>query len=156
MENLSLYDVLVGGFMSRGDDPLDEGRQLEELPEDEKLRLSIAENLTMVLQTRRGSVLHLPDFGIPDILQEYFEAGRSLDSLREKIRETILKYEPRISEVKVQKDSFDQTNMHISLRILATIKDANQREILLTEFSTTGWTKVVFERDNLKEAEYEP
>ena len=156
MENLSLYDLLVGGFMSQGDDPLDEGREMEQLPEDEKLRRSIAENLTMVLQTRRGSVLHLPDFGIPDILQTYFDAGGTIDPLRNQIRETILKYEPRIGEVKVQKDFFDQNNMRISLRILATIKEVSQREILLTEFSTTGWTKVVFEREAMKEAFHEP
>lgn len=151
MENISLYDLLVGGFMSRGDDPLQGGRALEDMPEDEKLRLSIAENLTMVLQTRRGSVLHLPDFGIPDILQVYQDAGGSLDPVRTLIRETILKYEPRISEVKVQKEFFDPNSMRISLRILATIKEANQREILLTEFSTTGWAKVLFERDTKHE-----
>lgn len=152
MENLSLYDLLVGGFMLRGDDPLQGGHVLEDMPEDEKLRLSIAENLTMLLQTRRGSVMHLPDFGIPDILQVYQDAGGSLDPVRTLVRETILKYEPRISEVKVQKEFFDPNSMRISLRILATIKEANQREILLTEFSTTGWAKVLFERDTKHES----
>ncbi|MGH7496395.1 MAG: type VI secretion system baseplate subunit TssE [bacterium] len=151
MENLSLYDVLVGCFPSEWPeaigDPIETTvTEIEHLPEDRKLRLSIIENLKMVLQTRQGSVLHLPDFGIPDILQSYKDTG-STDPIIAQIRETILKYEPRIGEVKIKKDFFDEKNLRLSLRITASIKEAPQREILLTEFSTTGWTKVVFERD---------
>ena len=95
------------------------------MSEEKKLRQSIIENLQMVLRTRQGSVLHLPDFGMPDILQLYFNSGNSIDPIRKQIRDTILKYEPRIG----------------------SIKDNPNKEILLTEFSTTGWTKIVFERD---------
>ena len=152
METLGLYDQLVGCFPSEYPAPLGDPlsttlADLENLPEDRKQRLSIAENLKMLLQTRRGSVLHLPDFGIPDVLQSYIEAGRALEPLMEDIRATILKYEPRLAEVKVKKEFFDENNLRLSLRITALIKDASQREILLTEFSSTGWTKVVFERD---------
>jgi type VI secretion system protein len=117
------------------------------MTEEKKLRQSIVENLKMVLQTRQGSVLHLPDFGIPDVLQEYFDSGNSLDPIKKKIRDTILKYEPRISEAKVLKSDFDPNNMRISLKIIATIKEAPGKEMLLTEFSNTGWTKVIFEKD---------
>ncbi|MGH7596591.1 MAG: type VI secretion system baseplate subunit TssE [bacterium] len=147
MENLSLYDILVGGFMSQGDDPLEGLNKLERLPEDEKLRQSIAENLTMVLQTRCGSVLHLPDFGIPDILHDYFQAGGTIEPFKKHIKETILKYEPRIGDVRVETKEFDQNNMRLALRITAVIKEVRQREILLTEFSTTSWTKVLIDRD---------
>ncbi|NUO81061.1 type VI secretion system baseplate subunit TssE [candidate division KSB1 bacterium] len=152
MENLSLYDLLVGCFPSEYPDALGDPlsttlSDLENLPEDRKLRLSIAEHLKLLLQTRRGSVLHLPDYGIPDVLQSYIDAGRSVDPFMEQIRSTILKYEPRLGEVKVKKEYFDENNLRLSLRITALIKEASQREILLTEFSTTGWTKVVFERD---------
>ncbi len=147
MENLSLYDLLAGGFMSQGDDPLDGPHKLERLPEDEKLRQSIAEHLTMVLQTRRGEVLHLPDFGIPDMLKVYFDAGGAIEPFKKLIRETILRYEPRIAEVRVETKEFDQNNMRLALRIVAVIKEARQREILLTEFSATSWTKVLIDRE---------
>ncbi len=100
----------------------------------------------MILQTRRGSVLHLSDFGIPDIVQVYIDSGYSFEQLKKYISETILKYEPRVSKVKVEEPKFDKDNFHISLKIEATIKDLAGTEILLTEFSTTGWTKVVSER----------
>lgn len=147
MDNLSLYDLLVGCFTLRGDDPGDvDDAYFDHIMEDEKLRQSIVENLTLVLQTRQGSVQHLSDFGIPDIRQIYFDEG-TIESVPERIRETILKYEPRLGEVRVKKKEFDERNMRMTLEISAQIKQTPGKEVLFTEFSTTGWTKVYFERD---------
>lgn len=148
MNNLSLYDLLVGQFASetRNPDSIDPD-SFDGLTEDQKLRNSIIENLRMVLSARQGSVLHLPDFGMPDILQMYFESGNTIDPLKKELHDVILKYEPRISEVMVQHSEFDQETMRISIKIIASIKDNMNKEILLTEFSTTGWTKVIFEKD---------
>jgi type VI secretion system protein len=147
MDNLSLYDLLVGSFVSRGDEPGEvDASYFNRMTEDQKLRNSIVENLKMVLQTRRGSVKHLPDFGIPDIRQIYFDEG-TIDSVPNQIRDTILKYEPRLTQVKVRKKDFDERNLKVSLEISAQIKEVPGKEVLFTEFSTTGWTKVYFERD---------
>ena len=151
MENISLYDLLVGCYVSLGDDPGEvDLSYFDRMSEEEKLRKSIVENLKLVLQTRENSVLHLPDFGFPDIRQIYFDEG-TIDSVPKKISETILKYEPRLEDVRVKKKEFDDKNLRITLEISAKIKDVPGKEILLTEFSTTGWTKVVFERDNKRE-----
>jgi len=148
MKNLSLYDILVGQFTSESKNPDDvDVYHYDDLSEDQKLRSSIIENLRMVLSTRQGSVQHLPDFGMPDILQLYFDSGNSIDPIKKELRNVILKYEPRIGDVQVQKTDFDQELMRISLKIVATIKDNPNKEILLTEFSSTGWTKVMFEKD---------
>ena len=146
MRNLSLYDLLIGQFVSESTNPDDlDDQYFEQLNEDEKLKYSIIENLRMLLTTRQGSVQHLPHFGMPDILQIYFDTG-SIDPIKKEIINVILKYEPRIGEVKIQKSQFDQNNMRITLKIIASIKDIPNKEILLTEFSTTGWTKVMFEK----------
>ena len=84
---------------------------------------------------------------MPDILQVYFKSGNSIEPIKKQMKETILKYEPRIGDVRVDKTEFDQKNMRISLKIVASIKENPNKEVLLTEFSTTGWTKIVFERD---------
>ena len=150
MENLSIYDVLVGCFVFLGDHPGEvDPSYFDNMTEDEKLRNSIIENLKLILQSRRGSVEHLPDFGIPDIRKVYFEEG-SIDSIPNLIRDTILQYEPRLEEVRVKKKDFDPANLRISIEIGAKIKETQGREILLTEFSTTGWLKVVFARDEHK------
>lgn len=148
MENLSLYDILVGQFVSesRNPDEIDFSR-FDHLTEEEKLRYSIMENLRMVLSTRQGSVKHLPDFGMPDILQLYFDSGNSIDPIKKEIKNVILKYEPRIGDVQVHELDFNREIMRLSLKIIASIKDNPNKEVLLTEFSSTGWTKVIFEKD---------
>jgi type VI secretion system protein len=147
MENYSLYDLLVGSFIHRGDDPSDvDEKYFERFSEDQKIRQSIIENLKMVLTTRQGSVQHLPDFGIPDIKQIYFDEG-TLESVPKRIFETSRKYEPRLTNIRVKKKDFDEKNLRITLEISAEIKESTGKEVLLTEFSSTGWTKVVFERD---------
>jgi type VI secretion system protein len=100
----------------------------------------------MLLSTRQGSVQHLPHFGMPDILQIYFDTG-SVEPIKKEIIDVILTYEPRIGDVQIQKSDFDQNNMRISMKIAASIKDVPNKQILLTEFSTTGWTKVMFDKD---------
>ncbi|MCX6151857.1 MAG: type VI secretion system baseplate subunit TssE [Ignavibacteriales bacterium] len=148
MSNLSLYNILVGQFTYENKN-LDEAglSQFDHLTEDQKLSLSVIENLRMILTTRRGSVLHLPDFGISDILQLYLESGNPTELLKKEIQEVILKYEPRVGEVRIEKSDFDQKTLRASLKIIIKIKDSPNKEILLTEFSTTGWTKVVQEKD---------
>jgi predicted component of type VI protein secretion system len=76
-------------------------------------------------------------------MQVYIDSGYTFDPLKKQIRDTILKYEPRIASIKLENPQFDKPNMRLFLKIMATIKDFAHTEILLTEFSTTGWTKVV-------------
>ena len=153
----SLYDVLVGGFIFRGDDPgeIDDVRQhFQVMDEDEKLRRSIVENIKMILQTRRGSITHLPDFGLPDIRQIYFDEGFTDVAIKKictRIKDTLLKYEPRLEDirVKVPKDGADKANLRLQLEIHAIMKNPRgMRGLLLTEFSSTGWLKVVFDKEN--------
>ncbi|RPI68102.1 MAG: hypothetical protein EHM47_14920, partial [Ignavibacteriales bacterium] len=94
MNNLSLYDILVGQFISESTNPDDIGDQyFDQLNEDEKLRYSIIDNLRMILSARQGSVQHLPHFGMPDILQIYFDTG-SVEPIKKEIIDVILMYEP--------------------------------------------------------------
>lgn len=138
----------MGQFASESENPDDaDAYHYDHLTEDQKLRSSIIENLRMVLSTRQGSVQHLPDFGMPDILQLYFDSGNTIDPVRKVIRDVILKYEPRIGNVEIQKSNFDKESMRITLKIITSIKGSPNKEIFLTEFSTTGWTKVMFEKD---------
>jgi len=111
------------------------------------MRRSIVENLTFLLQTRQGSVQHLPDFGLPDIMQIYIDSGYTFDPLKKYLKDMIMKYEPRIEKARVEEPRFEKHDMRVYLRIHATIRDFSSTEILLTEFSTTGWSKVVWERD---------
>ena len=148
MKNLSLYNELLGQFVSEVVNPDEIGpQQFDRLTEDQKLSLSIVENLRMILTTRRGSVQHLPDFGVSDILQIYIRSENPIESLKQELKQVILKYEPRIKEVIMETSEFDQKTLRASLKIIVKVKDSPNTEILLTEFSTTGWTKVVLDKD---------
>ena len=154
MTTLSLYDVLVGGFMSRGDKPRPDLANFKGMSEEERLRRSIIENLTMVLKTPRGpqAAEHLseaaqcwPHFGVPDLMQIFYAGDSSLDKLREEMQRLILKYEPRISRVWIKEPQYDKENMRIKLPIEILRRDSSQREFITTEFSTTGWSTIEFE-----------
>jgi len=148
MQNLSLYNLLVGFFVYEGPTAADiERMDFAKLSEEQKIRKSIIENLTMILGTRQGSVSHLPDFGLPDIMQVYINSGYSFEPLKKQVRDTVLKYEPRIGNVRVEDPYFDKNNMRLFLKVVTMVKEFAQTETLLTEFSTTGWAKVVWEKD---------
>ncbi len=148
MENLSVFDLLVGSFASQGYDPsIRSDEFFGRFSEDDKLRQSIIENLKRIFQVRRGSIGHLPDFGMPDIMQVYLNSGGSMEPICEQIQQTIVKYEPRIEKAVVEKRQFDEKNIRVSMRIAVTVAGRSKTELLFTEFSTTGWTKVSFVKD---------
>jgi type VI secretion system protein len=62
---------------------------------------SIRNHLKMLLNSKRGSIEHLPDYGLPDISEIYQDMPNSLDRLCREIERVIRKYEPRLKNVKV-------------------------------------------------------
>lgn len=140
--------------MSRGDKPRPDLTNFKGMTDAERLRRSIIENLSMVLKTPRGprDVKYLseaaqcwPHFGVPDLMQIYYEGDASLDKLREEIKRLILDYEPRISKVWVKEPQYDRENMRIKLPLEILVRGSSRREFMTTEFSTTGWSKIEFE-----------
>jgi type VI secretion system protein len=72
---------------------------------------SIRNHLKMLLNTRRGSIVHLDDYGLPDITEIYQDMPDSLDLLGREIEKVIRKYEPRLENIKVmlvQKEDEDR------------------------------------------------
>src|SRR5512141_2290170 len=91
---IGLLDILFGQF-------LDGQVVSDEHPAQWKLR-SIIDNLSRLFNTRRGSVAHLLDYGLPDISQVYRDLPLSLDGLRAAIKQVVEKYEPRLRHVRVE------------------------------------------------------
>ncbi len=89
-----LIDVLLGHF-------LDGQAVADEEAEHRKLR-SIIDNLHRLFNTRRGSLPHIPDYGLPDISQVYRDLPYSIDGLRIAIKQVVEKYEPRLRRVRVE------------------------------------------------------
>ncbi len=89
-----LIDTLLGHF-------LDGQTIADEHPSQRRLR-SIVDNLSRLFNTRRGSMAHLPDYGLPDISQVYRDLPYSIEGLREAIKQAVEKYEPRLRRIRVE------------------------------------------------------
>ncbi|KQM52329.1 UNVERIFIED_ORG: type VI secretion system protein [Pseudomonas fluorescens] len=63
---------------------------------------SIAAHLANMLGTRAGSVLTLPDYGLPDLNDMRLSLHESLSQSRLSIERFIQVYEPRLSNVRVR------------------------------------------------------
>ena len=63
---------------------------------------SIKEHLSILLNTRRGSIPHLSDYGLPDSSQVPMEDRIAVSKFGKEIEETVKKYEPRLVHVRVR------------------------------------------------------
>lgn len=63
---------------------------------------SIVEHLQVLLNTREGSSATNADFGLPDLTDIVHMLPDGVQAIQNAIRDVILKYEPRLSKVKVR------------------------------------------------------
>lgn len=120
----SLFDVLSGGFV--GD------RSLSSVPSNQHRVLSVMGNLNRLFNTRQGSIKHLPDYGLPDIMTIYRDAPRSADEMRRAIQKAIRAYEPRLRRVRVEHRETDEYTMRLVFIVSAELMNGER-----VQFETT-------------------
>ena len=94
------------------------------LPDGEPARNmadAVRHHLLLLLNTRRGTVGHLPDYGIPDLSEVYDGLPASLETLRQAIKATIEKYEPRLRKVTVKLQDADFPVSHATFLITGEV-----------------------------------
>lgn len=101
----SVFDILEGTFAN--------GRPVDSVSEDRCLLWSVVSNLNRLFNTRRGTLGHLPDYGLPDLLTVYRDAPRTADELRRAVKESIETYEPRLRRVRVRRRETDAYTMRL-------------------------------------------
>lgn len=69
---------------------------------DEDLYLSIRDHLRRLFNARRGSLTHLPHFGMPDIAALYLELPYTSDRIMTSIRQCVIDFEPRLCHPQVR------------------------------------------------------
>lgn len=92
--NPSLYEMLLQNFHGEVD--------LYRVDEADQYTLSVLDNLQRILNSRAGTLSHLPDYGLPDmgvVLQGLPATAHALMSL---MVDTLLKYEPRLAAVNIR------------------------------------------------------
>ncbi|MBD3183745.1 type VI secretion system baseplate subunit TssE [Candidatus Poribacteria bacterium] len=104
---------------------------------------SIREHLSILLNTRRGSVPHLPDYGLPDSMQVSIKDRLSISKFGRDIQETVKKYEPRLMNVRVKPiEQEPETLADFRLGFLLEAKVINQNARFRAFFTTSGSAEI--------------
>ncbi|MBK0095734.1 type VI secretion system baseplate subunit TssE [Erwinia sp. S63] len=89
----SLYDILYGNFSG--------GLDLAAVSERDQVILSVLDNLQRILNTRAGSIAHIPDYGLPDMTRILQGMPGTAHQLIDTFSSVLLKYEPRLKRIEV-------------------------------------------------------
>jgi len=92
--NPSLYEMLLQNF----DCDLD----LHQISEEDQHTLSVLDNMQRILNSRAGTLAHLPDYGLPDMGQILQGLPATAHGLMRSMQETLTRYEPRLTAVNIQ------------------------------------------------------
>lgn len=88
-----LFERITGHFA--------DGSSIDDFPPEEQTFFSVRDNIERILNSRRKSLAHLPDFGLDDLSEIYGHLPSSTHKLRNAIESTLLKYEPRLKAVEI-------------------------------------------------------
>ena len=89
----SLYELLKGGFAG--------GLELHQVNERDQVIMSVLDNMQRILNTRAGSLSHIPDYGLPDMTRILQGMPGTAHQLLFTLSAVLLKYEPRLKRIDV-------------------------------------------------------
>ena len=130
--DVGLLEGVMGRFLSGSPVP-EHGGRIQ----------SIKEHLRVLLNTRRGSIAHLPDYGLPDSRQISMKDRTSISRFGKEIEETVKKYEPRLTRVRVrpmEQDTDSIADFRLGFLLEAGVIGRNAR--FHAFFSTSGSAEV--------------
>lgn len=128
-----LYDLLLGHFA--------DGTPVETVGRAERRVQSVVSHLRYLFNTRRGSLAHLPDYGLPDVADAYRDHADPGEPLRAALKEIIERYEPRLRRVRVESRETDAHAMRLILLVTGETAEG-ERLRLETTFSVTDPAEV--------------
>jgi type VI secretion system protein len=135
MKEVGLFEALRGRFLS--------GDKISDVPPEQRLHQSIIDHLTFLLNTRRGSISYLPDYGLPDISGIYQNMPESVDVLKQAMKETIEKYEPRMKKpVRLVEQEPHTDGFVLTFLLIAQLVDGGAVH-LRTRFSNLGYAEIL-------------
>ncbi len=89
----SLYEMLLQNF--------DGELELGQVDEEDQHVLSVLDNLRRILNSRAGSLAHLPDYGLPDMGLVLQGLPVAAHGVMKAMHSTLLRYEPRLAELDI-------------------------------------------------------
>ena len=120
----------------------------KEITDEQKMIQSIQRNLNFLLNTRQGSLQHLPDYGLPDLGEIYRGLPCSVDNFLTTLIKTVRKYEPRLSDVIAIKNKNFIDDSLINIKLF--IRLLNTQEISLEGYFDVHGKFCFLEENNVK------
>ncbi|TCS41297.1 type VI secretion system baseplate subunit TssE [Reinekea marinisedimentorum] len=114
----ALFDILKGKTAN--------GDPLKKYPGQEDLLISVHDHLIRLLNARQGVLEHLPDYGLPDLDMLYRELPYSEQDIAFAVKNVIEKYEPRLTQVRVQPRARDIRYCVVRMEISGRLQDGTQ------------------------------
>lgn len=102
---------------------------------------SIKDHLYCLLNTRQGSLSHIPEYGLPDIVTLFQNLPDANFTFVTEVTKLIENYEPRLSQVQVSQVVEDNVDCVVHLVVSARLK--NQKKIRLNTLFLSGGTASV-------------
>jgi type VI secretion system protein len=122
--NQALFESITGTFL--------DGTPVASVSENKRLIHSIMDHLNRMFNTRKGSIPHLVDYGLPDISEIYRKMPDGIEELKEAIKRTVERYEPRLKNVRVVRREDSQLDARLVFILSGEIKKGG-----LVRFQTT-------------------
>ncbi|MBF0527986.1 MAG: type VI secretion system baseplate subunit TssE [Deltaproteobacteria bacterium] len=91
---------------------------------------SILTNLRYMLNTRHGSVLTCPEYGVPEFGHVVYDLPDTLTELAQAIKNTIEKYEPRLRHVRVRVREDEQEVLQLCFDVTAQLAVGSDDAVL--------------------------
>lgn len=106
--------------IERAADPTSSGRQFYR---GEDLEAAVLDNLGKLLNTRQGSSASAPDYGTAELSELVHAFPDTIGVMQRTIKNTILKYEPRLKNVQVRpiEPEDDESGMFVHFEVTAQI-----------------------------------
>lgn len=103
---------------------------------------SIKAHLIRLLNTRAGSLQHLPDYGLPDVTELYRDLPSSVPVIVKAIKNAIEKYEPRLHNILLRHNNYGSNNdcvLHIEI---SASTESEQDLNFYTYFNSEGIAEI--------------
>ena len=135
--NLGFFEKMVGDLDRPG---ASEGRWIGD---------AIRIHLGLLLNTRRGTVAHLPEYGVPPMSAFYTDYPNSMLQLQQVIEKLIRDYEPRLHNPRVQQVDPARDEFRASFLITGELEDDGNTTLVKyrTTFASDGKARLQNPRD---------
>lgn len=121
MQSEGLLEKITGVFQ--------DGTPVRSVPVAARRQQSVVEHIQRLLETRKGMLVHMPDFGMPDIGDLFRRLPGSAPEIQTEMESLIRKYEPRMENVKVHYLEFEPAQARIRFRITGSLKGAGRVQL---------------------------